>query len=56
VPGFGIGSNVDKVGLLATAAVGGAFAAHGLVSLARRWKDTRAEHEESRREEKGDES
>ena len=34
-PGFGVASSVDKVGLTATALVGAAFAAHGLVSLAR---------------------
>jgi hydrogenase small subunit len=56
VPGFRVASNVDKVGLLATLGVGVAFAAHGLVSMARHWKDTRTEHEASEREEKGDES
>jgi hypothetical protein len=37
VPGFGVGSNVDKVGLLATVGVGAAFAAHGFMSLGKRW-------------------
>jgi hypothetical protein len=36
VPGFGIHSDIDDIGLLATAAVGGAFAAHGLVQLGKR--------------------
>jgi hydrogenase small subunit len=31
IPGFGIGSNVDTIGLLAAAGVGLAFGAHGLV-------------------------
>lgn len=35
IPGFGIHSNVDKVGAAATLAVGAAFAAHGLVSIGR---------------------
>jgi hydrogenase small subunit len=35
VPGFGVGSNVDKVGLLATAGVGVAFAGHGLINAVR---------------------
>ncbi|HET6923788.1 MAG TPA: hydrogenase small subunit [Anaeromyxobacteraceae bacterium] len=34
-PGFGVMSSVDTVGLVGTAAVGTAFAAHALVSLAR---------------------
>jgi hydrogenase small subunit len=38
IPGFGVASSVDRVGLLATAGVGAAFAAHGLISMARRWK------------------
>ncbi|MET0619496.1 MAG: Ni/Fe hydrogenase, partial [Thermoanaerobaculia bacterium] len=38
IPGFGVASKVDRVGLLATAGVGAAFAAHGLISLARRWR------------------
>ena len=37
VPGFGVTSSVDKVGLWATVGVGAAFAAHGFVSLGKRW-------------------
>jgi hydrogenase small subunit len=37
VPGFGIASNIDRIGLWATVGVGAAFGAHGLVELARRW-------------------
>jgi hydrogenase small subunit len=37
VPGFGVASSVDRVGLLATVGVGAAFAAHGFMSLAKRW-------------------
>ena len=33
VPGFGIGSDVDTVGVVATGAVGAAFAAHGLIEI-----------------------
>ncbi len=44
VPGFGVASDVDKVGVLATAAVGAAFAGHGLVQLGIR---RRASHEEA---------
>jgi hypothetical protein len=36
VPGFGAAANIDKIGLYATAAVGGALTAHGLVQLGRR--------------------
>jgi len=36
VPGFGIASNVDEIGLLATAAVGAAFGAHGLIKMGQR--------------------
>jgi hypothetical protein len=38
VPGFGVQSNIDKVGAWATVGVGAAFATHGLISLAKRWK------------------
>lgn len=44
VPGFGLGSNIDAVGLGATAAVGAAFAGHGLISLLRRWKHGPTHH------------
>jgi hydrogenase small subunit len=36
IPGFGIHSDIDTVGLLATAGVGAAFTAHGLVQLGKR--------------------
>lgn len=36
VPGFGIASDVDTIGMLAAAGVGAAFAGHGLVHLAKR--------------------
>jgi len=36
-PGFGLHSNVDKVGILATAGVAAAFAAHGFVQLGKRY-------------------
>ena len=55
VPGF-TGTSIDKVGLLATAGVAAAFATHGFISMARHWRDTSREHQESRREEKGDAS
>lgn len=35
IPGFGVHSNVDTIGLLATAGVAAAFTAHGLVQLGR---------------------
>jgi hydrogenase small subunit len=37
VPGFGVASSIDKVGLWATIGVGAAFAAHGFMSLGKRW-------------------
>lgn len=36
VPGFGVQSSVDRVGAWAVVGVGAAFAAHGLVSIAKR--------------------
>jgi hydrogenase small subunit len=48
VPGFGVASSVDKVGVWATAGVGAAFAAHGFMSLAKRWRA--AEHHPAARE------
>jgi hydrogenase small subunit len=39
IPGFGVNSNIDRVGVWATVGVGAAFAAHGLVSLAKRWNE-----------------
>jgi hydrogenase small subunit len=61
IPGFGVNSNIDRVGVWATVGVGAAFAAHGLVSLAKRWKEGQpARHlpEETGKEmpEKGDRS
>jgi hydrogenase small subunit len=50
IPGFGVQSNIDKVGAWATVGVGAAFAAHGLISLAKRWRqgpvDRGPEHHE----------
>jgi len=54
VPGFGIHSNVDKIGLLATAGVGAAFAAHGVISMARHWKDNQKLHKPGGEPDKGD--
>jgi hydrogenase small subunit len=48
VPGFGVASSIDKVGLWATIGVGAAFAAHGFVSLGKRW--WQAEHHPAARE------
>jgi hydrogenase small subunit len=48
IPGFGVASSVDRVGLWATAGVGAAFAAHGFVSLAKRY--WQAEHHPAARE------
>jgi hydrogenase small subunit len=46
VPGFGLGSNIDKIGLWASAGVAAAFGAHGVVSLVQRARGGRlkAEH------------
>lgn len=60
VPGFGVASDIDKVGLWATVGVGAAFAAHGFMSLAHRWWNAEGhpaarEHaEEARRREAGE--
>jgi len=48
VPGFGVASNVDKIGLWATVGVGAAFAAHGFMSLGKRW--SQSEHHPAARE------
>jgi hydrogenase small subunit len=55
VPGFR-SSSIDNVGLLATAGVAAAFATHGVISMARRWRDTSKEHRDADREEKGEKS
>ena len=43
VPGFGVASNVDKVGLGAAAAVGAAFGAHGVVATVKRWAERKTQ-------------
>jgi hypothetical protein len=43
IPGFGVASSVDLVGLGATAAVGAAFAGHGVISIAKRFMQRRGE-------------
>jgi hydrogenase small subunit len=48
VPGFGVASTVDKVGFWATVGTGAAFAAHGFMSLAHRYRN--AEHHPAARE------
>jgi hydrogenase small subunit len=48
VPGFGVTSSIDKVGFWATVGVGTAFAAHGFMSLGKRW--WQAEHHPAARE------
>jgi hydrogenase small subunit len=47
-PGFGVASDVDKVGLWATVGVGAAFAAHGFLSMAQRY--WHSEHHPAARE------
>ncbi len=42
VPGFGIHSNIDTIGLLATAGVGAAFGAHALIQLGKRKRSAAA--------------
>jgi hydrogenase small subunit len=44
VPGFGLGTTVDQVGVAATVGVGAAFAAHGLISTIKRRKDVEQMH------------
>jgi hydrogenase small subunit len=50
VPGFGVGSNVDRIGIGVAAGVGAAFAAHGVVSAVKRWAErkTDSDREEAR--------
>jgi hydrogenase small subunit len=43
VPGFGIHSSADRIGIWATAGVAAAYAAHGLVQIGRRWAHDRSE-------------
>jgi hydrogenase small subunit len=51
VPGFDVGTSVDRVGLWATAGVGAAFAAHGVLATARHYLIHDAEPEGSARKE-----
>ncbi len=46
VPGFGLHSSVDRVGLWTTAGVAAAFAAHGFVQLGKRWMSSGEPEEE----------
>jgi hypothetical protein len=39
VPGFGVASDVDKIGALAVLGVGAAFAGHGLIQILKRVGD-----------------
>ena len=39
IPGFGAGSNIDKIGFYATLGVGAAFAGHGLIQIIKRVGD-----------------
>jgi hydrogenase small subunit len=61
-PGFGLHSNVDRVGVWATAGVAAAFAAHGFVQLGKRWMYAKADEAaaakeaEAATERKGEES
>jgi hydrogenase small subunit len=43
VPGFGVGTTIDKVGVAATGLVATAFAGHGLVQFGRRWLERKNE-------------
>ena len=43
IPGFNVHSDIDRVGLWATAGVGAAFAAHGLVQIGKKLADRRSE-------------
>jgi hydrogenase small subunit len=47
VPGFGVHSNIDKIGLGVTAAVAAGFAAHGVLRRSTRPKDAEPGEEES---------
>jgi hydrogenase small subunit len=44
IPGFGIGTTVDEVGVGAVIAVGAAFAGHGVISTIRRRRDVEQMH------------
>jgi hydrogenase small subunit len=46
IPGFGVGSDVDTVGMAAVGLVGAAFAGHGLIKLAGRTAERRAEKQQ----------
>jgi hydrogenase small subunit len=54
VPGFGIHSNIDKIGLIATVGVGAAFAAHGAASFIAHRKDREYRKAEGAMDEKGE--
>jgi hydrogenase small subunit len=55
-PGFGLQSNVDRVGAWATAGVAAAFAAHGFVQLGKRWLQSGQPEEAEAPAEKGEAS
>lgn len=55
VPGFNLATSVDKVGLIATAGVGTALAAHGVVSAARLAAAKRAEKKREQAEQSKEE-
>jgi hydrogenase small subunit len=40
-PGFGVASDIDKIGMMAVAGVGAAFAAHGLIQIVKRVGENR---------------
>jgi hydrogenase small subunit len=44
IPGFGLGTTIDQVGVLATVGVGAAFAAHGVISTIRHRRDVERMH------------
>lgn len=48
VPGFDAGTSIDRIGLYATAAVGAAFGAHGLVQIGKRRIAKRREDAEAK--------
>ena len=53
IPGFGIASNIDTIGLWATAGVATAFGAHALVQLGRRRITQETPHADDDKSEKG---
>ncbi|HKI85985.1 MAG TPA: hydrogenase small subunit [Thermoanaerobaculia bacterium] len=56
IPGFGVQSNVDRVGLWAATGVAAAFAAHGLIQIGKHWMQGPEKEESTPTQHEGDQA